>query len=309
MKHLTHRQSIVVAVTLIVFVLGIALFINIHNRLFGEQDEVLPPTPPLTEEVAPQAPWPVVQSIGSSVEGRTLEAYTFGTGDTHLLFIGGIHGGYEWNSVLLAYEFIDHLTANPAIIPEGLTVNVIPSLNPDGVYKVIGKEGRFTPEDALLETNPAAGRFNANGVDLNRNFDCKWQPESTWRGNIVSAGTETFSEPEAAALRDYVVNSNPKAVVFWHSQSDAVYASECENGILPGTRELMNAYAGAAGYKAVDVFDAYPITGDAEGWLASIGIPAVTVELSSHTAIEWERNLKGFEAVLGLHADSANIAR
>ena len=46
--------------------------------------------------------------IGTSVEGRTIDAYTYGDGDTNLLFVGGIHGGYEWNSVLLAYEMMDH---------------------------------------------------------------------------------------------------------------------------------------------------------------------------------------------------------
>jgi hypothetical protein len=63
----------------------------------------------------------------------------------------------------------------------------------------------------------------------------------------------------------------------------------------------MNTYATAANYGAVPVFDAYPITGDAEGWLASLGIPAVTVELGSRTSIEWTQNLAGVEAVLQLY--------
>ncbi len=60
----------------------------------------------------------------------------------------------------------------------------------------------------------------------------------------------------------------------------------------------MNVYADAAGYGKVEKFDAYPITGDAEGWLASIGIPAVTVEFESDTDTEWSRNLAGVKAVL-----------
>ena len=36
--------------------------------------------------------------IGKSVEGRDIEAYTYGTGFNHLLFVGGIHGGYSWNT-------------------------------------------------------------------------------------------------------------------------------------------------------------------------------------------------------------------
>jgi hypothetical protein len=91
----------------------------------------------------------------------------------------------------------------------------------------------------------------------------------------------------------------PKAVIFFHSQAAAVYASECEKGILPVTREIMKTYSTAAGYKAVDVFDSYEVTGDAEGWLASIGIPAITVELETHETVEWAKNLAGVKAILG----------
>ena len=51
-------------------------------------------------------------------------------------------------------------------------------------------------------------------------------------------------------------------------------------------------------YNAVPVFDAYHITGDAEGGLASLDIPAVTVELIERDSIEWARNLAGTQAVI-----------
>jgi len=238
--------------------------------------------------------------IGMSVEGRKIEAYTYGNGKSHLMFIGGIHGGYEWNSVFLAYRFIDYLEANKEVIPTNLTVTIIPSANPDGLYKIIGKEGRFGVADVSDNISKEAGRFNANEVDLNRNFDCKWKPESTWRGEVVSAGSAPFSEPEARAIRDFVLENNPDTVVFWHSQANAVYASECENGILPKTLEIMKAYSEASEYTAIDSFDSYEITGDVEGWLASINIPAITVELKTHENIEWEKNLSGIKALFEL---------
>ncbi|MEX0918459.1 MAG: M14 family metallopeptidase [Candidatus Paceibacterota bacterium] len=237
-------------------------------------------------------------TIGQSVEGRIIEAYTFKAEEAsdQLLFVGGIHGGYEWNSVFLAYQVLDYLTANPDVIPDNLTITIIPVANPDGLYKVVGKTGRFTVAEVPVG-DVSAGRFNANGVDLNRNFDCKWQPESMWRGQTVSAGFGPFSEPEARALSDFVVANQPGAVVFWHSQSNAVYASECEAGILPETLVLMQTYAEASGYPSISSFDHYEVTGDAEGWLASIGIPAITVELATHETIEWEQNLAGIKAV------------
>lgn len=262
------------------------------------EPEVVPPS---VEEPAPEVVVETIKIIGYSVEGRAIESYTYGTGTTTLLFVGGVHGGYEWNSTLLAYEFIDSLETKTIVVPENITIKVIPTLNPDGLFSVVQKEGRFTaseipPNDAHTT---GQGRLNANKVDLNRNFDCKWQEESTWRGAKVSAGTSAFSEPEAQALQQLVLDTNPAAVIFWHSQANSVYASECEEGILPDTITLMNTYASAAKYKPVSTFDAYPITGDAEGWLASIGIPAITVELETRTSSEWERNKKAIEALLG----------
>ena len=262
----------------------------------------LPPTP--TPEALTIASTTVKTEVfprkvlGLSVRGRAIEAFTYGTGNTHLLFVGGMHGGYEWNSVLLAYQFMDYLKEHPEFVPNGVQVTVVPSLNPDGVYAVIRKEGRFALRDVpKAENTVGTGRMNAHDVDLNRNFDCNWKPKSTWKSNIVSAGTAAFSEPEAAALRDFVLADKPSAVVFWHSKSNAVYASECKNGILPDTLAIMKAYARASKYAPVEKFDAYEITGDAEGWLASIQIPAITVELKTHETVEWEANLAGVKAL------------
>ena len=298
---MTNRKKISLLIA-VVIVLATALIVVIHlltKFVFDEEAKTEAPTieAPVKEEVGKIKQ----EVIGTSIEGRAIESYTFGHGSTTLLFVGGIHGGYEWNSVLLAYAMIDDLVAKNITIPDGLSVVIIPSLNPDGVYKVTGKEGRFVATDVKVNTSNGEGRFNANAVDLNRNFACKWQPTSTWRSKTVSAGTSAFSEPESQALKNLVEEKMPKAVVFWHSQANAVYASECEEGILPETIQLMNTYAKASGYKAIAAFDAYPVTGDAEGWLASVGIPAITVELSSHESIEWTKNKAGVEAIFKLY--------
>lgn len=242
---------------------------------------------------------PVHAVIGHSVEGRTIDSYSYGNGSTTVAFVGGIHGGYEWNSVLLAYTFMDYLEANPDVIPPDLKVVVVPDANPDAVFKVVGKEGRFAATDVSTSTAVlTAARFNADGVDLNRNFDCKWQPKGTWQSRTVSAGTAPFSEPESQAIRDFILANRPAITVFWHSQSNAVYASQCGKGILPDTLVAMDAYSKASGYPAVKVFDAYATTGAADDWMASIGIPGMTVELSTHESIEWDRNLAGIKALL-----------
>lgn len=279
-------------ITIVLFALILVSLLVLRK----EKEEILPPEVEVEESN--------VSVIGQSVEGRSIEAYSFGEGEDHIVFVGGIHGGYEWNSVFLAYRAIDYLEANESSLPSNVRVTIIPALNPDGLYRVVNTVGRFTVEEVLDgDSIRASGRFNANGVDLNRNFDCKWQPESTWKGNPVSAGSAAFSEPEAAAFREFTLAQRPDAVVFWHSQANAVYASECEDGALPSTMNLMEAYSTASGYPAIASFDAYPVSGDAEGWLASINIPAISVELKTHEIIEWDKNLPGMLATIDLYAN------
>lgn len=292
MFQLLSKKNLVVAFIFIIFVGGVYLVVSTEE-------------PPQSAVVAEKVLEPTLVSkktIGTSVSGRSIEAYSFGNGDKYLVFVGGIHGGYEWNSVTLAYTFIDYLTEHPEIIPRALTVVVVPSANPDGLHNVTGKDGRFTETDVSTDEEVlASGRFNARNVDLNRNFDCKWQPKSTWRSKVVSAGSEAFSEPETLALRNFILSTRPVATVFWHSQSNGVYASQCHAGILSETLQLMNLYALGSGYKAVKTFDAYETTGAADDWMASVNIPAVTVELRTHKTIEWDENLAGVKALFAYY--------
>lgn len=250
--------------------------------------------------------------IGKSSEGRLLRAFNFGTGEKTLVFVGALHGGYEWNSALLSYEIIDYFIANPNAIPSDLEVIVIPVANPDGLHKVLGTSGRFFAADApqfdfaseiSFADTVVSGRFNSNDVDLNRNFDCKWKSEAVWRNYTVGAGDTAFSEPETAALRDYLTRISPEAVVFFHSASNGVYTSFCEGDALPGTVELLAVYSEATDYPRYDDYPYYEITGDAGDWLSTVGIPAVSVELSTHTAIEWEKNRAGIEAMFELYSE------
>jgi predicted deacylase len=291
-----------ILVTLLLLLAGVGVYVLLQTN----QTEP-PPAPEVVEILPPPVPTTTQSVIGSSVQGRLIESYTFGTGDTNLLFVGGIHGGYEWNTVVLAYEMIDYFKQNETAVPANLTVHIVPNLNPDGLFEATNLEGRFTPADIPnVDIHSAGiGRFNANAVDLNRNFDCRWTPESTWRNRPVSGGSEPFSEPEARVIRDYIVDINPAAAVFWHSRANNVYGSECGNAVAPETLALMSAYAQAAGYGEVPVFDAYVVTGAVEDWLDSQGIPAVTVELETRTSSEFERNLAGTIATLELYSDSA----
>ncbi|MBU1557701.1 hypothetical protein KKC45_01960 [Patescibacteria group bacterium] len=241
--------------------------------------------------------------IGKSVEGQNITAYHYGEGETEILFIGGIHGGYEWNTALLAYETMDYLEANPDVIPENIKVTIIPVLNPDGLNKIVGSSSRFESSDApTVLADTIEGRFNANEVDLNRNFDCDWKSTGTWQNKTVSGGSEVFSEPESQAIKNYVETQNPEAVVVWYSAAGGVYSSSCHNGISKETSTLTNIYANASGYKGYAEFDSYEITGDMVNWLAKKNIPAISVLLTNHSNTEWNKNKAGIEALLNHYA-------
>jgi hypothetical protein len=111
--------------------------------------------------------------------------FRIGYGPRALLIAGGIHGGYELNTVILMNEMLDALDADPQLIPSDVTLFVVPCINPDGAA---GGPGRIE------------GRFNGNQVDLNRNWDYAWQPMSTHGSQPVSVGTGTSDTVELALM-------------------------------------------------------------------------------------------------------------
>ena len=253
-------------------------------------DQIATTTPVRTEQTV----------IGQSVLGREIIAYHYGQGDKEILFVGGIHGGYEWNTALVAFQLRDYLKQDPSVIPSGVSVTVIPVLNPDGLEKVVGTTtGNFTKADvASSAAAQVAGRFNANQVDLNRNFDCDWQATGTWQNKSVSGGSAAFSEPESQAIKTYLENHKPAAVIVWYSSAGGVFSSSCHNDVSLATKALTAKYATASGYPAHESFDFYATTGDLVNWLAKNNIPAISVLLTNHTDTEWSKNLAGIKAVL-----------
>jgi len=301
----------IIVILLVVIIVGLSAYFLITQK---NQDVIPATTQPQSNEPADETP--VVEQevteqnkeksvIGKSVEGRDIIAYHYlprqqagGVGDTEILFVGGIHGGYEWNTALVAYELMDYLKANPDITPDNIKVTVIPVLNPDGLFKVVGTVERFTVADVSPSQDvQTSGRFNANNIDLNRNFDCDWQPSAMWQNTAVNGGSQVFSEPESLAIKNYIETQKPKAVVVWYSAAGGVFASNCHDGILPETDIITNIYARASGYPAYNSFDFYKLTGDMVNWLAKEKIPAISVLLSTHEDVEWDKNLAGIKAL------------
>ncbi len=292
------KKSIIVIIVLVIAGFGVYFI----TKNYSNNEVVVAPTTdttPKTEEVKVDDTNAPEVVIGKSIESRDITAYRFGTGEKEILFVGGIHGGYSWNTSLVAFELMDYLKKNPSIVPENIKVTVIPVLNPDGLNKVVGTSGKFEASDVSEDQKVVvSGRFNADDVDINRNFDCDWQASGKWQNKTVSGGDSAFSEPESLALKNYVEKNKPTAVIAWYSAAGGVYASNCHNGVSTDTSLLTKAFAKASGYKAYEDFDYYELTGDMVNWFAKNNIPAISVLLTNHTDVEWSKNKAGIEAIL-----------
>lgn len=235
--------------------------------------------PPTAVRAAPTAVSLQPFSFGTSAEGRDLRGYRIGDGARVLMLVGAVHGGFETNTSALIEQLAAHFRDHPAELLPDVSLILIPTLNPDGVSR-----GR------VLE-----GRFNANAVDLNRNWGCGWEPVAYFRDQVVGAGDATFSEPETAALSVLIQSVQPSAVLFYHAAADGVFAGAC--GGDAGSAALSEAYGRAAEYSYDAGFSRYPVTGTGPAWVNSIGIPSADVELASATDPEFDRNLRGVMAV------------
>ncbi len=295
------KKTIIFLIVIILIGIGVYYFINNSTNTItvnNESDQLSTTTDNLIK-VATSTEDKTKTLIGKSALSEDIVAYHFGTGTKEILFIGGIHGGYEWNTSLLAYEAMNYLKEISSTIPTDIKVTVIPVLNPDGLSKVVGTSYKFNKTDvSTSESVVISGRFNGNNVDLNRNFDCDWQASAKWQNKSVSGGESVFSEPEAQAVKGYIEKNKPIAVIVWYSAAGGVYSSSCHNGILSETKVLTNTYAKASGYPAYEEFNFYEITGDMVNWLAKEKIPAISVLLTSHDDIEWSKNKAGIDSIL-----------
>jgi LysM repeat protein len=239
---------------------------------------IAPPT--LTPTPRPFSSGPF--TYGVSFGGRPLRAYRLGTGPSARAIIGGIHGGYEWNTVDLVSKTLEHLQADPALVPDDVTLYVIPCANPDGY---------------AAGTDRVHGRMNGNGVDLNRNWDYQWQMTATHGTRPVSAGTAPFSEPETANLRDFILNRDIELVIFYHSAMHKIFSGAERDNCF--TDELAEMMARETGYPHdTGGVPGQITTGDSIDYLSTQGIAGIEIELSNHQDIEWERNWAGIRAFL-----------
>src|SRR3954452_130911 len=103
----------------------------------------------------------ILEQVGASLEGRSINMVTMGSGPFRVLLWSQMHGDEATATAALfdVFEYIERHRADPVVqrILSALTIDVVPMLNPDGAE-------RFQ-------------RRNAQGIDLNRDALSLQSPE------------------------------------------------------------------------------------------------------------------------------------
>ena len=168
-----------------------------------------------------------VESIGKTWEDRDIIAVSITKNvDTNkdkpaLFYTGTIHAR-EWIGIELSLTFakyiLEHIDYDPQLnaILDRTTLYMVPCANPDGFEY---SRNHFSFWRKNRRKNPD-GSF---GVDLNRNFSVGFTPNKDMTSNVYS-GPSAFSEPETAALRDFVLDhKNITIALDYHSQGNVFF--------------------------------------------------------------------------------------
>ena len=145
-----------------------------------------------------------------------------------MLLIGGQHSGPEENTVELASELLKYFSRNPAGVPPGIELDILPVANPDGLTRGV--------------------RQFADGVDPDRNWGGgDWKTDAYDSNAVFRPGLggpePPFSAPETQALANWVLANRPTFIVNYHSAGGFMFGAR--DG-LAGS--LSSSYAQASGY-------------------------------------------------------------
>ncbi|MFA6189946.1 MAG: M14 family zinc carboxypeptidase [Candidatus Staskawiczbacteria bacterium] len=207
--------------------------------------------------------------FGYSVKNRPISGYEIGSGANAVLLIGGIHGN-EHSSVILLNKLISEIKNNPNVVSKNKKIIIIPDTNPDG--------------SEFLQ------KFNANGVNLNLNFDTPgWKnygPLGTY------AGPEPFSEVESRIIKQIVQEYNPQMLISFHGAGALVTPEE-----ETSSKALARWYAQKTGYTYYDTAASiadnlnWDFPGTATRWFTENNKkPSITVELTTLSQSDWDIN-------------------
>lgn len=132
--------------------------------------------------------------VGKSVQQRPIMCLVLGDGQDVTLIMATIHGN-EAAGTPLVRSLSWYLRQHPEMLA-GRKVVLMAVANPDGMVH--------------------GSRYNAKGIDLNRNFEAKN------RVNSKQTGLKALSEPEARAIRQVITQYRPDRIVTIHQPLNCI---------------------------------------------------------------------------------------
>lgn len=243
-------------------------------------------------------PFLEVFSLGQSLAGRELYAFSIGPAQNTSLFVGGVHG-MEWLTSLLLTRLLEDvcralktgapladIDMNRSLETRSLTI--VPCLNPDGVEIAVAGPSTAGKWETLVRGCKDTDRWQANarGVDLNHNFDAgfeilrKLEEEAgyTGPGPTRYGGPFPFSEPESAALAEFCRQFSPHQAYAFHSQGEEIYY-RYGGRTPPRSRLMAQVMASASGYKIAQPEGLASHGGFKDWFIDYFGAPAFTIEI------------------------------
>lgn len=221
-------------------------------------------------------------NIGKSISGKTIKCFKVGNGKNKKLYTFGIHGN-EVGTVKLGHYFTSWLSENVKKLDQ-YTIFVVPCLNPDGYDMACNR-----PE--YLQGG-RTGRFNANNVDLNRNFDTpSFRKKSKWafgknysEKSDVHCGEFGGSEPEIKALTEFIKSEKIKVLLMFHNAGKDIMPNSSKLA-----KKMAKIYADKTGFRIVksDHWKELQQTGTAAEWCDIHGISYVEIEGSTRWGSDW----------------------
>mgnify|MGYP002740255474 FL=1 len=249
-----------------------------------------------------------VDEIGQTVDGNKLYDFRVGNpeAERHLLVFGGIHAREYITAQLVMRQLVQLLSdqstngsyENIAVreLLSNTEIHFIPMANPDGIsISQLGLEGLRTEAvretvrqiaakdgKALTESYLRQWKSNANGVDLNRNFDALWESYNDHLGHASAdhyKGTAPECELESKALADLTRQFQFDATLSYHTQGEVIYWNFGQDGELKNmTLLLANRVSELTGYRLDGNFQALDTAGYKDWAISKLGIPSLTIE-------------------------------
>lgn len=165
-----------------------------------------------------------IETIGISHDHREIPLVKIGKDNPGPLYLAGVHARESINPVVLLAcmdKLIENYYAKQIPELENYTLYFIPLLNPDG-YE-IATNGYDSIKDQSLKkalkkckVDASEFKYNAKGIDINRNFDCKSYVKSK------TSGTK-MSEPETKALVHACELYHFMGMIDFHSRGNSIY--------------------------------------------------------------------------------------